>query len=87
MTHLLPAKGMLVREEVALIGDQQNFSFLDGESNTSLWPGGVPRDGSTIVVENFPRLSLTILCYIYATAGIIVAIGCTVFNLVFRNRK
>ena len=87
MTHLLPAKGMLVREEVALIGDQRNFSFLDGESNTSLWPGGVPRDGSTIVVENFPRLSLTILCYIYATAGIIVAIGCTVFNLVFRNRK
>ena len=86
MTHLLSAKGMLVREEVALIGDQRNFSFLDGESNTSLW-GRLPRDGSTIVVENFPRLSLTILCYIYATAGIIVAIGCTVFNLVFRNRK
>ena len=87
MTHLFLAKGVLVREEVALIGDQRNFSFLDGESNTSLWPGGVPRDGSTIVVENFPRLSLTIICYIYATAGIVFAILCLVFNLVFRNRK
>ena len=86
MTHLFLAKGVLVREEVALIRDQRNFSFLDGESNTSLWPR-VPRDGSTIVVENFPRLSLTIICYIYATAGIVFAILCLVFNLVFRNRK
>ena len=87
MTHLFLAKGVLVREEVALIGDQRNFSFLDGESNTSLWPRGVPLDGSIIVVENFPRLSLTIICYIYATAGIVFAILCLVFNLVFRNRK
>ena len=86
MTHLFLAKGVLVREEVALIGDQRNFSFLDGESNTSLWPR-VPRDGSTIVVENFPRLSLTIICYIYATAGIVFAIICLVFNLVFRKEK
>ena len=86
MTHLLSAKGMLVREEVALIGDQRNFSFLDGESNTSLWPR-LPRDGSIIMVENFRRLSLTIICYIYATAGIIFAIICLVFNFVFRKEK
>ena len=76
-----------MREKVALIEDQGNFSFLDGESNTSLWGRRVPLDGSPIPVVNFPRLSLTIICYIYATAGIIVAIGCIVFNLVFRNRK
>ena len=86
----LPAEGVLMREEVALIEDlegNRNFTFLDGENNNSLWPEGVPLDGSPITVENFPRLSLTIICYIYATAGIMVAIGCFVFNLVFRNRK
>ena len=92
MTYMLylPGEGVLVREEVALIGDQEgnrSFRFLDGENNTTLWPGGVPLDGSPITVINFPRLSLTIICYIYAAAGIIVAIGCFVFNLVFRNRK
>ena len=92
MTYMLylPAEGVLMREEVALIEDlegNQTFTFLDGENNNSLWPGGVPLDGSPITVVNFPRLSLTVICYIYATAGIIVAIGCFVFNLVFRNRK
>ena len=90
MTCLLPAEGVLMREEVALIEDlerNQTFTFLDGENNTSLWPGGVPRDGSTITVENFPRLSLTIICYIYATAGIVFATICLVFNLVFRKEK
>ena len=77
----------MVREKVALIDDQQNFSFLDGESNTSLWSRGVPLDGSPIPMVNFPRLSLTIICYIYATAGIVFAIICLVFNLVFRKEK
>ena len=86
----LPGEGVLMREEVALIEDlegNRSFRFIDGESNITLWPGGVPLDGSPITVINFPRLSLTIICYIYATAGIIVAIDCFVFNLVFRNRK
>ena len=82
---------MLVREKVAVILEtgegELNFSFLGGESNTSLWPGGVPRDGSPIVLENFPLLSLTILCYIYATAGIVFAIICLIFNVIFRNEK
>ena len=90
MTYILPAEGMLVRKEVALIGDlegNRNFTFLDGENNTSLWSGRVPRDESTITVENFPLLSLTIICYIYAAAGIVFATICLVFNFVFRKRK
>ena len=82
---------MLTREKVALIvrtGEGNlNFSFLDSESNTSLWPSGVPSDGSPIVVENFPLLPLTIICYIYATAGIVFAIICLIFNVIFRNAK
>ena len=81
---------MLVREEVAVLRtgeDNLSFSFLGNETNTSLWPGGVPSDGSPIVVENFPLLPLTIVCYIYAAAGILVAVGCLVFNFVFRTRK
>ena len=88
--YLLLAEGVLVREEVALIGDlegNQTFTFLDGENNTTLWSGRIPRDGSTITVENFTRLSLTIICYIYAFAGIVFAIICLVFNFVFRKKK
>jgi len=88
---LISVGGKLTREKVALIlgtGDGNlNFSFLGSERNTSLWPGGVPWDGSPIVVENFPLLPLTIVCYIYATAGIVFAIVCLIFNIIFRNAK
>jgi len=82
---------MLTKENVAVIlgteEDKLNFSFVGHETNTSLWLGGVPSDGSPIVVKNFPLLPLTIICYIYATVGIVFAIICLVFNIIFRNAK
>jgi len=76
-------------EDVASItlADNLTFQFTDNESVTTMWPAGIPQDGTPIVVENFPVLPLTVICYCFATACSFFAVGCMIFNFVFRQRK
>ena len=64
-----------------------NLSFFTNESIATLWPDGVPRDGTPREVTNYSLIPLTAVCYIYATVGIFFALTCLIFNIVFRNKK
>ena len=48
---------------------------------------GVPLDGSpTIVVRTF-QIELVVVFYILTTVGIAFAVGCLLFNFIYRERK
>eukprot|EP00731_Ephydatia_muelleri_P021194 Em0013g921a len=68
-------------------GQSVAFNFLPGESMETIWPAGVPHDGtlikSTINIEPW----VTAVMYILATLGIALAIICFIFMAVFRERK
>eukprot|EP00731_Ephydatia_muelleri_P021186 Em0013g913a len=68
-------------------GQSVAFDFLPGESMETIWPDGVPHDGtlikSTINIEPW----VTAVMYILATLGIALAIICFIFMVVFRERK
>ena len=77
-----------------------NLTLMD---NTSLWPskrsllildvhycnnlGGVPYDGSPVHVLVTVSLPLTVVYYLIATVGVVLAVACCVFNFTFRKRK
>ena len=48
---------------------------------------GIPPDGTPINVINTFKTELVVILDILAVAGIVFAIVCLVFNVVFRNRK
>ena len=63
------------------------FTYLHGESEMTVWPAGVPSDGTPIEVQHYPLLPLMVLVYLFAATGLAITIICLVFNVVFRNRK
>lgn len=79
--------GMELVGSISLLGTPTNLTFLANESTATLWPGGLPRDGTPREKENYPLLPLMVVCYTYASAGICFAIVCFIFNIVFRNKK
>jgi gamma-aminobutyric acid type B receptor len=64
-----------------------SLSFFTNESIATLWPDGVPHDGTPREVTHYSLIPLTAVCYVYATVGIFFAIACLLFNVVFRNKK
>ena len=48
---------------------------------------GIPPDGTPIIVIHTFKVELVVILDISAGAGIIFAIVCLVFNVVFRNKK
>ena len=92
--NLADEEARLVKTTVALVNwtstEQQTlteFTYLDGESEGLVWPSGVPSDGSPIEVPHYPFLSLMVLVYLFAAAGLVFTVVCLIFNVVFRNRK
>ena len=83
----------LTRRTVALVctnSDQQiNFTFTynSGEDESSVWPAGIPSDGTPIEIQHYPFLALLVVVHLYAVAGLTFTGVCLVFNIVFRNRK
>ena len=65
----------------------RTLSFFINESIATLWPDGVPHDGTPREVTNYSLIPLMAVCYIYATIGIFFAIVCLFFNIIFRNKK
>jgi hypothetical protein len=48
---------------------------------------GIPPDGAPLQVINTFHIALVVIFYLLATTGIIFAVGCFLFNLIFRKRK
>lgn len=72
---------------VSLLEPAGKFMFLVNESTFTLWPNGLPHDGTPRETKNYSLLPIVIICYTYATAGICFALICLIFNIVFRNQK
>ena len=53
----------------------------------NIWPDGIPLDGTPIEVEHFPFPAVMGVVYSYSILGVIFALACLVFNLVFRKKK
>lgn len=64
-----------------------NFTYQYGESSASLWPTGIPSDGTPIEVEHYPFTALMVIVYLYAAAGIGFAISCLIFTILFRKKR
>ena len=48
---------------------------------------GPPPDGTPVIVIHSFNIALVVLFDITAVLGIVFAIGCLIFNFVFKNRK
>ena len=55
--------------------------------NTYTPPGGAPYDGSADDVIHHNHKAMEVSYSIMASAGLIFAIACLAFNVLFRNRK
>jgi gamma-aminobutyric acid type B receptor len=64
-----------------------NFTYVSGEDESTVWPTGVPSDGTPIEIQHYPYLALMVLVYLFAVAGLVFTVVCLVFNIVFRNHK
>jgi hypothetical protein len=49
--------------------------------------GGTPYDGRPVEIIEAVNISLTVIFIVLATAGIVLAIVCLIFNFIFRERK
>ena len=49
--------------------------------------GGTPYDGRPMEIIEAVDISLTVIFIVLATAGIVLAIICLIFNFIFRERK
>lgn len=64
-----------------------NVIYSDGEDPTTIWPNGIPLDGTPIEVEHYPYPAIMGFIYTYSSLGVLFAVGCLTFNLVFRKKK
>ena len=63
------------------------FSYTHNESEASVWPNGVPLDGSPQEELKHPLLLLVILCYAISGTVILCGVVCIMFNICFRKKK
>eukprot|EP00731_Ephydatia_muelleri_P021180 Em0013g907a len=68
-------------------GQSVAFDFLPGQSIKTIWPDGVPHDGTLITSTINIELGVTAVMYILATLGIALAIICFIISVAFRERK
>lgn len=65
-----------------------SFQYEPREDDATVWTSmGVPMDGAPLSVTSTPLLPLLVLTYTYATGGIVFAVVCMIFNIVFRNKQ
>lgn len=68
-------------------GGMLQFIYTHNESEASVWPDGVPQDGSPLEELKHPLFTLVVICYMLSGAVILWAMVCIVFNICFRNKK
>lgn len=68
-------------------GNERDFAYITGEDNHSTWHGDPPWDGSPEVRVKTPLLPLMVVAYALASSGILFALVCLLFNIIFRKRR
>lgn len=68
-------------------GDILQFTYTPNESEVSVWPSGVPPDGSPVKELKHPLLILIITCYVLSGVVMLWAVVCIMFNFYFRKKK
>ena len=63
------------------------FTYAQNESEASVWPNGVPSDGSPLEELKHPLLVLVIISYALSGTVILYAVMCLIFNICFRKKK
>uniref|UniRef100_A0A1X7SG58 G-protein coupled receptors family 3 profile domain-containing protein n=1 Tax=Amphimedon queenslandica TaxID=400682 RepID=A0A1X7SG58_AMPQE len=64
------------------------FAFETGESSSTLWSDGVPPyDGFPVIGITTNSIALVVIYDIVAGIGIIFAIVCFIFNVIFRKKR
>ena len=72
---------------VQISNPNHTFKYINDMSAETVWNGDIPADGTPVTVFNYPLLPLMAVCYTAASAGILFAVLCFLFNIIFRNRK
>ena len=72
-----------------LCGQVHAFSlhYTNINSFLPLCTDGVPHDGIPVEETVTVHISVTVLCVLLASAGVVFTVACLLFNFVFRNRK
>ena len=87
-SSLPTVRGVLQTVPVALLPQSgAALSYTEGEGPASIWPDGVPPDGTPIEVEHFPYPAVMGVVYTYCCLGVLFAISCLIFNIAYRKRK
>lgn len=60
--------------------------YSNREDPTTIWPNGIPPDGTPIEVEHFPYPAVMGVIYTYSILGVLFALACLAFNIVFRKK-
>jgi gamma-aminobutyric acid type B receptor len=80
------SKADLVRSEVGEVLLTGNSTFHPFPSALS-FPEGTPNDGIPIEDVVTVSVALTVVYVILATAGLVFAVGCLLFNIIYRHRR
>lgn len=81
---------MVVRKQVAHITKLSGvlqFVYVENESDVTVWPEGIPPDGTPIEMTNYLPVGLIVVLYVLAVGVIIFAVACMIFNFIFRKNK
>ena len=65
----------------------RQLEYAENESSSTLWPEGIPPDGTPLQVTNYIHIPIVVIAYIGAVGLIIFAVVCCAFNFIFRKRK
>ena len=85
------------------ISDNYSFSFISGIGDNDIYPGkwlskynvgfklsftdGVPPDGTPISIINTFKVELIVIFDTLVLLGIIFAVTCLLFNIIYRKRR
>ena len=80
---------MLTRTQVAHITKQNDviqFVYSENESDSTVWPEGIPPDGTPLEMTTHLPVGLLITLYVLAVGAITFAVACMIFNFIFRGK-
>jgi gamma-aminobutyric acid type B receptor len=66
-----------------------NFSlkFDEGESVETIFPDGIPPDGTPVHITHTYKTGVTVVFYVIALCGVVFSVVCFAFNFIFREKK
>ncbi|KAL5499598.1 hypothetical protein EMCRGX_G011046 [Ephydatia muelleri] len=74
-------------ESIGYVLPNGTLILNDGENTSTIFPDGIPSDGSALNVTHSIEIGLTSVMYILAPIGIAGAIICFAFIVIFRHKR